>query len=77
MKGRHTSIIWKDHKCLALGKQIEFIATFYLGERNLLLFNLKALEWDMLATLLPIPIILYWFNLLVSVYGPGPSRNFI
>lgn len=77
MKGRNTLITRRDHSCMTLGKQIKFIDTFCLTEKNLQFVYLKAFKWDVLATVLPIPIALYWFNLLVFVCRLGPSRKFI
>lgn len=53
MKGRNMLIIRRDHRCVTLGKQIQFIDTFCLTERNLQFFNLKVFEWDVLVTVLP------------------------
>lgn len=60
---------------MTLGKQIKFIDTFCLTEKNLQFFYLKAFKWDVLATVLPIPIALYWFNLLVLFVDLAPVEN--
>lgn len=44
MKGRNALITQRDHSCMTLGKQIKFIDTFCLTEKNLQFFSLKAFE---------------------------------
>lgn len=60
---------------MTLGKQIQFIDTFCLTEKNLQFFKLKVFEWDVLAAALPSLLtyigLIYWFLFV----GLAPVEN--